>query len=194
MRWPYRAEDHTQSGSREAQFLADAEPRTLFDHGVGERDIGERQSAVPEDDRLVVALAAGFQAGDDLAHLGMQGLLRQLAGVDMGPQAAERTALALAPVVDDELLGDVSERQLDGAHRAVGDDERRRLDPFGLEQRFRRHQPRRLDDDIGAFDAGAPVGGRYNLLAEVARQAFGEAVAAFRPLGMDANLVEVEEV
>src|SRR5712675_1929358 len=109
--------------SRKSQFLADAEPRALFDHGMGERDVGKRQAAVPEDNRFVVALPAGPQAGHDLAHLGMQGLLRQLAGVDMGPQAAEWTALALAPVVDDELLGDVGERQLDGAHRAVGNDE-----------------------------------------------------------------------
>src|SRR4029453_17434933 len=120
------------AGSREAQFLADAEPGTLFDHGVGERDVGERQPAMPEEDGFVVALAAGPEAGDDLAHLGMQGLLRQLAGVDMRAQAAERAALALAPIVDDELVGDVGQGQLDGAHRAVGHDEAGGLDPLGL--------------------------------------------------------------
>ena len=76
----------------------------LFEHGVAERDVGERQPAMPEQDGLVVALAAGLQAGDDLAELGMQGRLRQLARVDMRAQRAELAALALAPIVDDELV------------------------------------------------------------------------------------------
>ncbi len=70
-----------------------------------------------------LALAAGLEAGDDLAQLGVQRRLGQLAGVDVRPQRAERPALALAPVVDDDLGHDVGERELDRAHRAVGHDE-----------------------------------------------------------------------
>ena len=73
-----------------------------------------------------LVLAAGLEAGDDLAQLGVQRRLGQLAGVDVRAQRPERTALALAPVVDDDLRHDVGERQLDRAHRAVGHDERAR--------------------------------------------------------------------
>src|SRR5262245_2456451 len=92
--------------SGEPQLLADAQALALLDHGVGQRDVAERQPAVPEQDGLVVALAAGPEAGNDLAHLGMQCLFRELAGIDVRPEAAERAALALAPVVDHQLLAD----------------------------------------------------------------------------------------
>ena len=127
----------------------------LRQHGVAERDVAERQAAVPEQDGLVVALAAGLHAGDDLAELGMQRLLAQLAGLDMGAQRAELAALALAPIVDHDLGHDVGQRQLHRAHRAVGHDEGAGLDPFGLEQRLRLRQARGLDDDVGALDAGS---------------------------------------
>ncbi len=58
---------------------------------------------MPEQVGLLVALAAGLQAGDDLAQFGMQRGFRQFAGLDMRPQAAELAALALAPIVDHEL-------------------------------------------------------------------------------------------
>ena len=87
--------------------------------------------------RLVSAslCAARLQAGDDLAHFGVQGRLRQLARLDMRAQAAELAALALAPIVDDELGHDVGQRQLDRAHGAVGHHQRAGLDPGGLQQR-----------------------------------------------------------
>ena len=42
---------------------------------------------MPEQDGLVVALAAGDLAGDDLAELAVQGRLAQLAGLDVGLKA-----------------------------------------------------------------------------------------------------------
>ena len=66
----------------------------------------------------------GFAAGDDFAQLRMERRRRQLACIDVRAEAAELTGPALAPVVDDDLVHDVGERKLDGAHRAVGYDER----------------------------------------------------------------------
>src|SRR5690348_1000216 len=74
---------HRRRGSRVAQALPDAETRGLLQHGVAERDIGKREAAVPEENRLVVALAADLGAGDDLADLGVQRRLRELALLDM---------------------------------------------------------------------------------------------------------------
>ena len=69
----------------------------------------------------------GFSAGDDLAELGVQVVLRVRRSLSTcGAQRAERQALAaLAPVVDDHLVHDVGQRELDRAHRAVGHDEAR---------------------------------------------------------------------
>ena len=92
----------------------------------------------------------GLAAGHDLPELGVQRLLRQLARLDMGAQRAERAAAALAPVVDDELVHDVRERELDRAHRPVGHDQRAGLDPLGAQQRLGLLEARRLDHDVGA--------------------------------------------
>src|SRR5262245_4946236 len=62
-----------------AQPLPDAEPRRFVEHRATQRDIRERQAAVPEQDGLVLSLAPGFLPGDDLAHLGVQRRLRELA-------------------------------------------------------------------------------------------------------------------
>ena len=116
-----------------------------------------------------LALAARLQAGDDLAELGMQRLLGELAGLDMRAQAAELAALALAPIVDHELGHDVRQRQLDRAHRAVGHDEGARLDPRRLQAAASGSvEARGLDDDVGALDAGLPILGRDDGLAEIA--------------------------
>jgi hypothetical protein len=68
-----------------------------------------------------------------------------------------------------------------------------RLDPFRLQHRLRRGKTRGLDDDVGALDAGAPIGGRPHRLAEIAGEPLGEGVAALRPARMDADLVEPEQ-
>ena len=44
----------------------------LGEHRLTQRDVGDRQAPVPEEDRLVVALAAGPVAAQDLAELGVQ--------------------------------------------------------------------------------------------------------------------------
>jgi hypothetical protein len=49
--------------------LADAETLGLFQHGVAEGDVGKRQTAMPEQIRFVVALAAGLKSGNDLPEL-----------------------------------------------------------------------------------------------------------------------------
>src|SRR5829696_2166314 len=134
--------------------MAHPKPRRLLQHRGTERDIRERQAAVPEQDGLALVLACRLEAGDDLAHLGVQ-----------------------------RRLG-----QLDGAHRAVGHDEGPGLDPFRLQHRLRCGKTRGLDDDVGALDAGAPIGGRPHRLAEIAGEPLGEGVAALRPARMDADL------
>src|SRR3546814_518859 len=42
-----------------AQAVADVQPVGFFQHGMAKRDIGQRQAAMPEQDGLVVAFAAG---------------------------------------------------------------------------------------------------------------------------------------
>ena len=112
----------------------------------------------------------GFVPGDDLAQLGVQ-RRSPTACPRRRARAARRTArLALAPVVDDELVHDVGERELDRAHRAVGHDERAALDPLRPQQRRGLRQARGLDDDVGAAHARLPIVGRDHRLAEIARQ------------------------
>src|SRR5581483_3385832 len=65
---------------------------------VSDGDVGRREAAVPEDDRLVVALAARLAADDDLRQLRVERRLGQPAGVDVRAQGAEAAAPALAPV------------------------------------------------------------------------------------------------
>ena len=94
----------TTIGSREAQPLADADvPAALASIALPSAMSLKRQAAMPEQDRLVVALAARLVAGRDLAELGMKRRLAQPAALDMGAQRAELAGLALAPVVDDDL-------------------------------------------------------------------------------------------
>ena len=78
---------------RKPQLLPDAGAGALFQQRVSERDVAEAEAAVPEQDGFVVAFAAGLQAGDDLAQLGVQRLLAELAGFDVGAQGAELAAL-----------------------------------------------------------------------------------------------------
>src|SRR5882757_7331410 len=134
---------------------------------------------MPEEDRLIVARATRLLAADDLAELAMQRRLGELPRLDMGAQGPEHPTLALAPIVDDELVHDVGERELDRAHRTVGHDEGALLDPLGLQERRRLVETRGLDDDVGAADAALPILGHDHLLSEIARQRRAERVAAF---------------
>src|SRR5262245_57450402 len=90
-------------GSCVAQSRPDAESLRLPEHRCAQRDIRRRQPAVPEQDRLVVALASRLQPGDDLAELGVECRFGQLAGLDVCTEAAELAGTALSPVVDDDL-------------------------------------------------------------------------------------------
>ena len=168
--------------------------RALFQQRVTQRDVAQREAAVPEQDGFVVALTAGLQAGDDLAQFGVQRLLAELAGFDMGAQGAELASFALAPIVHHHLGHDVGERQLDRAHGAVGHDERALLDPVGLEQRLGLHQARGFDHDVGALDRVFPVVEGAHGLAEIARQLGGEFVAALLAARVHADLVEPEQL
>jgi hypothetical protein len=69
-----------------------------------ERDVGRRQAAVPEQDPLVVVLATGPRAGDDVAQLARDRRLGDQARVDVRAQRPEAAAAALAPVVDEDLV------------------------------------------------------------------------------------------
>src|SRR4051794_13812614 len=161
---------------------------------MAERDVGEAEAAMPEEDRLVLAHAPRLGAADDLAELTMQRRLGELPRLDMGAQGSEHAALALSPIVDDQLVHDVGQRQLDRAHRAVRDDETALLDPFGLQERRWLLEARGLDDDIGVAQAALPILGHDHRLAEVARQRRGEGVATLLAPGMDPDLREIEEM
>src|SRR5579862_9929370 len=105
-------------------------------------------------------------------------------------KCAERQSLAtLRPVVDDDLVHDVGERELDGAHRSVGDDERAFSYPGRLQQRLRLAQTRSLDDDVGAFDAGSPIVGHHDAPPEIALEALRERAPAFNPPRVHADLI-----
>ena len=123
-------------------------------------------------------------------------LFGQLPCVDVRAQRAERQALpALAPVVDDDLVHDVGQRELDRAHRAVGDDQRAVLDPCGLaaaasasgrrDASTTMSAPRTHDSQSSVATTGLPR-------SRASRSR--ERVAAFRPPRMHADLVEVEQL
>jgi hypothetical protein len=66
----------------------------------------------------------------------VQGLLGELALFYVLPQRSQPTVATLAPVVDDDLVHDVGEGELDGAHGPVGHHQCAGFDPFGLELRL----------------------------------------------------------
>src|SRR3546814_20969436 len=72
----------------------------LLQQGGAQRDVREREAAVPEQDGLVGALAARLLPGHDLAELAVQRRLRQLSRLALGAPRTPLAALALAPVVD----------------------------------------------------------------------------------------------
>src|SRR6478672_605402 len=82
----------------EAQRLADAFAPRLHQERVAQRDVARAQAPVPEEDGLVVALAAGLHPRDDLSQLRVQVVLVEAIAVHVLAQRAERQSLAaLAP-------------------------------------------------------------------------------------------------
>src|SRR4029077_8664126 len=75
---------------REYQLLAKTHAVSLLEHGMTQRDDGDAEAAMPEQDGLAVALAARLRSRDDLAELAVQRPLGELAGFDMSPERAER--------------------------------------------------------------------------------------------------------
>ncbi len=149
---------------------------------------------MPEEDRLLGPLAPGLQPRGNLADLGVEALAADLAGIDVRPERAEGPGVELAEIVHDEGVEPVDEIERQRAHRAIGDDQRAGPHPTALEQRLRLGQARRLDLDVGAFQAALPVGRRLDLLAEIGGKPGGEGLAALRPARMHADLGEVEQV
>src|SRR5882757_65620 len=192
-RWQAPRRAGRAPGSSIAQPLPEAQPRRLIEHSATQRDIRKRQAAVPEQDGFVLSLAPGFLPGDDLAHLAVQRRLRELGRLHVRAQRAELAGFALTPIVDDDLVHDIGERELDRAHRAIGYDEGACLDPRGLEHRCRLGEPRCLAYDIRALDTRAPVLRRPHRLAEIARETGGEGVPALGPARVLPDLVEVEQ-
>jgi hypothetical protein len=87
----------------------------------------------------------------------VQRLSGQQPGVDVRAQRSEPPRRGLSPVVDDDLVRNLEQRELDGAHRPVWHHERAGVDPLGPQQRLRALEARGLDDDVGAADARLPV-------------------------------------
>src|SRR5260370_31317637 len=55
---------------------------------VADRDVGGRQAAVPEQDRLLLTLPARPHPADDLAKFGVTRVLGQFARLDLGARRA----------------------------------------------------------------------------------------------------------
>src|SRR4029078_5604749 len=92
-----------------------------------EDDVADGETPVPEDDPFAVAFACRTGARDDLADLGMHMLAPEAAVLD---EAVEGAALAaLAPVIDDHLVGGQRQSRIDRHDPAIGDEESARLDP-----------------------------------------------------------------
>src|SRR5262245_41220098 len=69
----------SRSGSDVGQPLPDPETARLLQHRRTERDIRQREPAMPEQDRFIVVLAARLEPRHDLSQLRVQRLLAQLA-------------------------------------------------------------------------------------------------------------------
>src|SRR5215203_4590056 len=69
---------------------------------ISQHDIADGEATVPEQDALVIALAATLRAANDLADLGMDVIAGQPATLD---QRKKRAAMAaLCPIVDHKLV------------------------------------------------------------------------------------------
>jgi histidine ammonia-lyase len=108
-------------------------------------------------------------------------------------QRAELSGTALPPVIDDDLVHHIGERELDSAHRSVRDDEAARFDPTRLEVRLGALEAGRLDHHVCAAEAILPALGDPDRLSQVSLEPLRELLAALAPARMDADLVEVED-
>src|SRR5579883_1914861 len=149
---------------------------------------------MPQQIGLRLALPTRPQSGNDLPELRMERRFGQLAGLYMGAQAAELAALALAPIVNDELDHDVGQRQLDGAHRPVRHDKGARLDPRRLQERRRLGEARGLDDDVSALDASLPILCGNHGLAEFLAQPFRKTATTFLAARVNPDFIEIKEM
>ena len=149
---------------------------------------------MPEEDPLAVGFASGTLADDDLRQLPVQRPFGEAPLVDMRTKRAELPRAALAPVVDHHFVHRVGERQLDRAHRSVGDDEGAGLDPARPKERLRALEARRLDHHVGAAQTLLPALGHAHRLPEAGLQTARERFAALGTPRMDPDLREVEEV
>src|SRR3546814_10937224 len=110
----------------------------------------------------------------------------------MGAQGSELAARALAPVVDHQLVHDISEGEFHRAHGAVGHHEVAGLHPGGLEVRRRRLEARGLDLDVGALKAGMPALHRTHLAAKIASASRRERVCSYASLSGDAVALHIK--
>src|SRR5206468_2193128 len=139
------------------QRLADAELLCFLQHGGTESDVGQRQAAMPAQDRFAIILAAGLLAGDDFRELAMDARLADEARIDMRPERAELAGAKLAEIIDDDLVHDRGHGEFERAHRAIGDHAGALFYPRRLEYLFARVMRPGRDDEASRFKPALPV-------------------------------------
>ena len=113
-------------------------------------------------------------AGHDLPELAHAGCPRTAGPSRRGRGALRADRTPAWPQSSTTILSITSVSvELDGADRAVGDDQRAGRDPRGPQQRRRFGQPRRLDHHVGAAHALLPADDRAHLAIQVGAQALG---------------------
>ena len=148
---------------------------------------------MPEQNILFVVLASRLHASNDLSDFRMQGRLGKFATVHMCAQCTVRPGTRLAPIVHHHLAHDVGKRQFYRAHGAVGNHAGTRLDPLGLQHRYRLFQARGFDHDVGSAHARFPVFSDDDFFAKVAREFFRKRIAALGAARMHADFIEMED-
>ena len=153
------------------------------------------RSPMPEENPLVVALAARLRPDDDLGQLGVERRLAEQSRAYVWAQGAEGiVALALRPVVDDHLVHGVEHVELEDALRPVRHEQGACVEPRRAQERRRLGEPGRLDDDVGADDGLLDRLDDADWLAERLLELPAEARARLGPPARHAYLLEVEEV
>src|SRR5262249_43402725 len=152
------------------------------------------EAPMPEEDPLVVALAPGLQACNDLGELTVQRGRAEKLRPDVRSQRSEAIVLsALAPVVDEHLVHASEDVERERAHRPVRHQQPAAVEPRRAQDRLRRGQTRRLDDDVGAFDRFADGLDDAHRLAERTLELRAERASGLGALAGDADLIEAEE-
>ena len=149
---------------------------------------------MPEKDPFLIVFAPGLLARNDLTQLRVQRLLRQLARADVRAETAELAAFfALPPIVDDDLIHYIGQRDLIGTDGTVGNDKVARTHPCGPEQGLRLHQAGRLDHNIGALKTLLAVFCNGDLLVQAVLQPLGKCIHGFLAATVDANFLKIIE-